>query len=43
MISCLYIRFMIQCYVCEVWYHGTCVGIEEEEAELIEEYICDLC
>lgn len=39
----LFNRFMIQCDTCEIWYHGSCVGIEEDEADLIEEYKCDLC
>ena len=43
LISHLYVRFMIQCDVCEIWYHGSCVGVEEEEAELMDKYICDLC
>ncbi|CAB4005889.1 Chromatin modification-related YNG2 [Paramuricea clavata] len=36
-------RFMIQCDTCEMWYHGSCVGIEEDEADLIDDYQCDLC
>ena len=34
---------MIQCDSCLVWYHGSCVGVQEDEADMIDEYICDLC
>ena len=30
---------MIQCDTCETWYHGSCVGIEEDEADLIEKKV----
>eukprot|EP00468_Gymnochlora_sp_CCMP2014_P009126 CAMPEP_0167763366 /NCGR_PEP_ID=MMETSP0110_2-20121227/13323_1 /TAXON_ID=629695 /ORGANISM="Gymnochlora sp., Strain CCMP2014" /LENGTH=137 /DNA_ID=CAMNT_0007650423 /DNA_START=9 /DNA_END=425 /DNA_ORIENTATION=- len=35
--------FMIQCDMCNDWFHGECVGIEEEEGEKIDEYICKFC
>ena len=35
--------FYIGCDSCQEWYHGTCVGISEIEAEKIEVYICDKC
>lgn len=35
--------FYIGCDHCQEWYHGTCVGISEMEAERIEVYICDKC
>eukprot|EP01117_Protostelium_nocturnum_P019257 TRINITY_DN8301_c0_g1_i4.p1 TRINITY_DN8301_c0_g1~~TRINITY_DN8301_c0_g1_i4.p1 ORF type:complete len:676 (+),score=187.06 TRINITY_DN8301_c0_g1_i4:3029-5056(+) len=36
--------FMICCEICERWYHGSCVGLkEEEDAEDIEEYHCIKC
>jgi hypothetical protein len=35
--------FMIQCAVCDEWYHGRCVKITETQAKKIKEYVCDPC
>ena len=41
---CLF-RFMIQSDVCETWYHGSGVGITEEDGgEALQEFYCsDMC
>lgn len=36
-------RFMICCDGCNTWYHGPCINITEEEAELLEKFYCDVC
>lgn len=36
-------RFYIGCDKCNDWFHGSCVGITQEEAEVVEEYICPRC
>lgn len=36
-------RFYICCDKCQDWFHGTCVGILQSEAEFIDEYICPNC
>lgn len=36
-------RFMIQCDICEAWYHGSCVRITEEDGEELQEFYCDMC
>ncbi|XP_028408036.1 lysine-specific demethylase 7B-like isoform X2 [Dendronephthya gigantea] len=38
-----YLQFMIQCDVCDDWFHGSCVGIEEYQANDIERYHCPRC
>ena len=35
--------FMIQCDLCEEWFHGACVRVTEEEADQIGEYSCPAC
>ncbi|KAI9652126.1 MAG: hypothetical protein M1829_001845 [Trizodia sp. TS-e1964] len=36
--------WMIACDgVCEDWYHGKCVGIEQDDGKLIDKYICSKC
>jgi len=34
---------MIFCGACREWYHFSCLGVEEEDAEDIEVYICGPC
>ncbi|CAB3988493.1 Chromatin modification-related YNG2 [Paramuricea clavata] len=36
-------RFMVCCDGCDNWFHGECVNITEEEAELLPEYFCCYC
>ncbi|XP_019392492.1 PREDICTED: lysine-specific demethylase PHF2 isoform X3 [Crocodylus porosus] len=36
-------RFMIECDACKDWFHGTCVGVEEDEAPDIDIYHCPNC
>ena len=28
---------------CDTWYHGDCIEITEEEADLLEKFYCDAC
>ncbi|KAG5459638.1 MAG: hypothetical protein BJ554DRAFT_8413 [Olpidium bornovanus] len=34
---------MIACDGCEEWFHGTCVKVSEEAAELVDKYYCPSC
>lgn len=34
---------MIACDNCNEWYHGQCVGLEEEDSVSIDEYFCPKC
>ncbi|KAF7240142.1 Histone lysine demethylase PHF8 [Varanus komodoensis] len=36
-------RFMIECDVCQDWFHGSCVGVEEDAAADIDLYHCPNC
>nr|1WEP_A Chain A, PHF8 [Mus musculus] len=36
-------HFMIECGLCQDWFHGSCVGIEEENAVDIDIYHCPDC
>uniref|UniRef100_A0AAV2LYL5 E3 ubiquitin-protein ligase HUWE1 n=1 Tax=Knipowitschia caucasica TaxID=637954 RepID=A0AAV2LYL5_KNICA len=36
-------RFMIECDICQDWFHGSCVGVEEENAAEIDLYHCPNC
>ncbi|KAM9325164.1 histone lysine demethylase PHF8 [Gastrophryne carolinensis] len=36
-------RFMIECDVCQDWFHGSCVGVEEDKASEIDLYHCPNC
>jgi hypothetical protein len=35
--------FMVGCDFCDGWYHGACVGITKDEANLRESYLCPRC
>ena len=34
---------MINCEICNDWFHGTCVNLEESDEPLIDTYICPNC
>ncbi len=34
---------MIMCDRCEQWYHYRCMGITEDDAELVDQFICPPC
>uniref|UniRef100_A0A8D0HSP8 PHD finger protein 8 n=1 Tax=Sphenodon punctatus TaxID=8508 RepID=A0A8D0HSP8_SPHPU len=36
-------RFMIECDMCQDWFHGSCVGVEEDMAADIDLYHCPNC
>lgn len=36
-------KFYIGCDICQDWYHGSCVGVSEDDAENIEFYACPNC
>ncbi|XP_031800560.1 histone lysine demethylase PHF8-like [Sarcophilus harrisii] len=36
-------HFMIECDLCQQWFHGSCVGVEEEKAIDIDVYHCPKC
>uniref|UniRef100_A0A3P8NNT8 PHD finger protein 8 n=1 Tax=Astatotilapia calliptera TaxID=8154 RepID=A0A3P8NNT8_ASTCA len=36
-------RFMIECDICQDWFHGSCVGVEEDKAAEIDLYHCPNC
>ena len=33
----------IQCDICDKWFHYQCVGLDEEDAQDIEKFVCMLC
>jgi len=35
--------FMIQCDICQDWFHGSCVLIDEDQGKDIEKYHCPKC
>jgi len=35
--------FMLACDRCEEWYHGDCVGVSEEQADEIGDWVCSAC
>lgn len=36
-------QLMIQCAECKEWYHGICVSITKDQANLIDVYLCPQC
>ncbi|ESO89132.1 hypothetical protein LOTGIDRAFT_106754, partial [Lottia gigantea] len=36
-------KFYIGCDLCSNWFHGSCVGITEDQANVIDSYICPDC
>ena len=32
---------MIQCDGCDTWFYGSCVGVTEDEVELLDDYYCE--
>ncbi|KAK6030313.1 PHD-finger [Ostertagia ostertagi] len=36
-------EFYVGCESCEGWFHPKCVGITQEEAEAMDEYVCPSC
>ena len=36
-------RFYVGCDFCQDWFHGTCVGITQAEADGMDEYKCPNC
>jgi COMPASS component SPP1 len=34
---------MINCEICDDWFHGTCVSLEESDEPLIDTYVCPVC
>jgi hypothetical protein len=35
--------FMIRCDCCANWFHGSCVGVNPEEGDVLPEYFCQSC
>lgn len=36
-------QFMIQCDMCDDWFHGKCVNVTEEDAKEMNEFLCQRC
>lgn len=36
-------RVMLACDVCDQWYHTTCMKIRDDDAALVERFVCTLC
>jgi COMPASS component SPP1 len=36
-------KVMIACDRCDEWFHTQCVGIREEEVDLVDQFICPGC
>ena len=37
------IEFMVQCDICDIWYHTNCIGIQDEFADAVAYYNCSKC
>ncbi|ORZ29533.1 hypothetical protein BCR44DRAFT_124569, partial [Catenaria anguillulae PL171] len=35
--------FMIECAMCDGWFHGSCIGLSPQDAVNITEYFCPDC
>ncbi|KAJ0441492.1 putative [histone H3]-dimethyl-L-lysine(36) demethylase chromatin regulator PHD family [Helianthus annuus] len=35
--------YMVQCDKCKDWYHPSCLGLEIEDHEKLEEFVCSKC
>ena len=36
-------EWMIECEACEGWFHGSCVGVKQEESHLLVDWRCPSC
>lgn len=36
-------RMMIACDRCDNWYHNDCVGIDDDDVEIVDQFICPNC
>jgi nucleosome-remodeling factor subunit BPTF len=36
-------RFYVGCDLCKNWFHGRCVGISCEDANAMNEFVCNEC
>lgn len=39
----MYYRFYVGCDLCNNWFHGDCVGINEELSKSLSEFVCTEC
>jgi len=36
-------RFMVRCDKCEIWFHGTCVGVTKDSLDSSKKWLCSDC
>lgn len=36
-------KIMIACDRCDEWYHPSCVGMPDQEVDLVDQFICEKC
>lgn len=36
-------QYMICCDLCDIWYHGDCIGITQQVGETIDDFVCKFC